>query len=183
MGMNINFTPFPVLTTNRLILRRLNANDVNALQTLRSDDEVNKYLDRPKSMSVDEGEAFVKKIDENLANNISGYWVLSLKNDDTLIGTICLWNLQPEKDVADIGYELSPAYQGQGLMLEAVEKIIAYGFDQMQLNMIIGIIHPGNERSRKLLGRVNFMRDPDHTYVSEEEAEGGVVYFLKKVEN
>lgn len=178
--MNINFTPFPELTTNRLILRKLNINDVDALQKQRSDDEVNKYLDRPKSMTIEECEAFVKKIDDNLANNISGYWVLALKNDDTLIGTICLWNLQPEKDIADIGYELSPAFQGQGLMKEAVEKIIEYGFDEMKLEMIIGITHPGNEKSGKLLERVNFVRDLEYNYVSEEEAEGGVVYFLRK---
>jgi [ribosomal protein S5]-alanine N-acetyltransferase len=178
--MNINFTPFPKLTTNRLILRQLNINDVNALQRQRSNDEVNKYLDRPKSITIEECEAFIKNIDANLANNISGYWVLTLKNDDTLIGTICLWNLQPEKDIADIGYELSPAYQGQGLMQEAVEKLVEYGFDTMQLKVIIGVTDARNKKSGKVLECCNFKKDLDHTYVSEEEAEGGVVYFLKK---
>jgi len=180
--MNVNFNPFPELSTKRLRLRRLNRNDLNALQQLRSDDSVNKYLDRPKSITIEECEAHVKKIDNNLANNQSGYWVLTLKNDDMLIGAIGLWNFQPKKDLAEIGYELSPAHQGKGLMQEAVEKIIEYGFYEMGLKVITGIMDAGNERSARLLEHNNFIKDLNYTYVSKEDAGDEVIYFLKKIE-
>ena len=41
-----NFTPFPNLTTNRLILRQLSENDSKEIFSLRTDKSVNKYLDR-----------------------------------------------------------------------------------------------------------------------------------------
>jgi ribosomal-protein-alanine N-acetyltransferase len=168
--LNTNFTPFPKLITERLLLRRLVADDAPALRELRSDHSINKYLDRPKSMSVEESMAFVKKIDDNLANSKGCYWVICFKEDHKLIGTICLWNFDLEKDIADLGYELMPAYQSKGIMLEAVKSVIDYGFAMMKLKMILGLTHPENNASRNLLERVNFEQDLSYAYVSKEEA-------------
>ncbi|SDT53874.1 ribosomal-protein-alanine N-acetyltransferase [Mucilaginibacter mallensis] len=177
--MNTNFTPFPDLQTNRLLLRRLTSDDCVQLQQLRSDENVNRYLKRPKSVTIDECEAFVKKIDGNLNDGIGAYWVIAPKTDNTLIGTVCLWNFNLENETVDLGYELSPTYQGQGLMLEVVEKIIAFAFNTMQAKTIFALTRPDNEGSRNLLKRSNFQQDVDYQYVSEEDAEGDVVYFLK----
>ncbi|WP_183578517.1 GNAT family N-acetyltransferase [Mucilaginibacter sp. X5P1] len=177
--MNTNFIPFPDLQTDRLLLRRLDKNDCARLQELRSDEKVNRYLKRPKSITIDECEAFVKKIDGNLNDGIGAYWVIAKKTDNTLIGTICLWNFNLENETVDLGYELSPTYQGQGLMLEVVEKIIAYAFNSMQAKTILALTQPDNEGSNNLLKRSSFQRDISYQYVSEEEADGDVVYFLK----
>jgi ribosomal-protein-alanine N-acetyltransferase len=45
--MTINFNPFPNLETERLLLRRVNNNDVNEIFVLRSDTEIMKYIPRP----------------------------------------------------------------------------------------------------------------------------------------
>jgi ribosomal-protein-alanine N-acetyltransferase len=45
--MTINFNPFPNLETERLLLRRVNNNDVNEIFVLRSDTEIMKYIQRP----------------------------------------------------------------------------------------------------------------------------------------
>ena len=47
-----SFTPFPVLSTERFILRQLSINDTNKIFLPRSDSEVNKYLDRPIANSI-----------------------------------------------------------------------------------------------------------------------------------
>ena len=176
--MNTNFTPFPELITERLLLRRLVADDAPAIQQLRSDDLVNKYLDRPKLISLAECLAYVKKIDANLANGNSCYWGICFKEDKKLIGTICLWNFDPEKEMADLGYELMPAYQGKGIMLEAVESVIDFGFDMMQLKVILALTHPENEGSRNLLKKANFEEDFNYQYSSNEDAGEDAVYFL-----
>jgi ribosomal-protein-alanine N-acetyltransferase len=145
---------------------------------LRSDERVNKYLERGKSMNITGATDFIAKIDQNLAENRSGYWVICLAEDPKLIGTICLWNLKPEKDQVELGYELSPMYQGKGIMHEAVEKIISYAFEVMQAKVIAALIHPHNEPSRKVLERSGFLPDTQHRYVSTADANGEAVYFL-----
>jgi ribosomal-protein-alanine N-acetyltransferase len=174
--MNINLIPFPDLTTDRLLLRRLNINDAGQIQKLRSDDRVNQYIPRSGSVTIQESENFIRSINESLDNNTSVYWVIALKTDNLLIGTICFWNLSPEKDMAETGYELMPAYHGKGLMQEAITAVIAYGFDIMKLKVITAFPSPENESSVKLLQRNNFREDLDYEYVSKEEAGEQAVY-------
>ncbi len=176
--MIINNNPFPVLTTERLILRRLDIGDAETLFQLRTNAEVNRYLIRPVPTSVEDVKAYVKKIDGLLADNKSFYWVLCLKTDNKLIGTICLWNFEFEKDMADLGYELSPEFQGMGLMQEAAEKVIDYGFDVVGIKTLLGVTDPGNERSAALLKRNGFKKDEKYSYVSKDDVGSDVVYFL-----
>ena len=49
-----NFKPFPVLKTERLTLRKLASTDDNEIFALRSNENVNKYLDRKPSKSIDD---------------------------------------------------------------------------------------------------------------------------------
>jgi [ribosomal protein S5]-alanine N-acetyltransferase len=177
-SMIINNNPFPVLTTDRLILRRLDMGDADNLFQQRSNAEVNRYLIRPVPVAIEEVYAYVKKIDGLLADNKSFYWVLCLKTDNKLIGTICLWNFEFEKDMADLGYELSPEFQGMGLMQEAAEKVIDYGFDVVGIKTLLGVTDPGNERSAALLKRNGFKEDTEYKYVSKDEVGNDMVYFL-----
>jgi len=176
--LNISSTPFPTLTSHRLVLRKLVLRDAPALLQLRSDKSVNKYLDRPKTVTIAEAEAFVEKIDGLLANKESFYWAINLKERSTLVGAIGLWKFEPEKNLAEIGYELSPVCQGLGLMQEAIEQVIAYGFNTLQLKIITALPNPNNEKSVNLLKRNNFSIDTDYSYVSKEDAGEQVVYFL-----
>jgi len=179
--MNINPYPFPILTTDRLVLRALDMNDRDALLALRADKRVNKYIGRSSDISTADVEAFINKIAAILENKQGVYWVICLKDNPNLIGTICYYNLDPERDSAEIGYELLPDYQGQGLMQEAITAVINYGFDVMGLKLITAFSHPNNESSGKLLTRKGFELDSGHQYVSEADADGLLVYALVKL--
>lgn len=155
--MYLNFDPFPSLTTERLLLRQLSIADKEEIFFLRSDKDVLEFVDIPKAQSVNDAIAFIEKINIYIANNESVMWALTLKNSDTLIGNICLWNMDAENNKAEIGYMLHPKCQGKGLMQEALEKIINYGFETMQLNSIVADLHAGNLKSLKLLVKNGFM--------------------------
>ena len=118
--LNNTFTPFPVLKTERLTLRQLSVNDDKEIFALRSDKQVNKYLDRDPTNTIEDARKFIHKIVEVVKQNKGIYWAITLTNNDNLIGTICLFNFSNENDQAEIGYELLPAFQGQGIMQEAI---------------------------------------------------------------
>jgi [ribosomal protein S5]-alanine N-acetyltransferase len=152
------FTPFPVLKTERLTLRQLSINDDKEILALRSDEQVNKYIDRDPSTTIEDARKFIHKIAEVVKQNEGIYWAITLTNNDSLVGTICLFNFSNENDQAEIGYELLPDFQGQGIMLEATSKVIAFGLGIIGLKAIEAYTHLENQNSSKLLEKYNFKK-------------------------
>jgi ribosomal-protein-alanine N-acetyltransferase len=70
-----------------------------------------------------------------------------------------LWNIEKENHRAEIGYALHPAHQGQGLMQEAMTKVLDYGFTQLKLHSVEANVNPDNLTSIKLLEKNNFVRE------------------------
>ena len=153
------FTSFPVIKTERLTLRQLSVNDDKDIFALRSDKQVNKYLDREPSNTIEDARKFIHKIAEVVKQNESIYWAITLTNNDRLVGTICLFNFSSENDQAEIGYELLPAFQGQGIMQEAISKVITFGLDVIGLKTIEAYTHLENKNSTKLLEKFNFKKE------------------------
>ena len=151
------FTSFPVLKTERLTLRKLSINDDIAIFALRSDKQVNKYLDRQPADTIEDARKFIDKITEVVRQNESLYWAITMGDDDKLIGTICLFNFQAGEQI-EIGYELLPAFQLQGIMQEALSKVIAYAFDVLKLKSIEAHTHLENKSSTKLLEKHHFRK-------------------------
>jgi len=153
----INFTPFPLLTTERLTLRQLTLEDDNEIFLLRSDRSVNKYLDRPIAKTVDDARQFINKINTGISKNELIYWAITFKNHPKLIGTICLWNISEDCTKAEIGFELLPDYQRKGIMQEVIPIVFQYGFEVMKLRSIDGEVDPNNLKSIKLMERNGFI--------------------------
>jgi ribosomal-protein-alanine N-acetyltransferase len=150
------FTPFPILETDRLILRQLVITDTNEIFALRSDESVNRYLDRHPSKSIEDAKSFIQAVTENVKKNDSIYWAITLSGK--LIGTICLFEFADDNSKAEIGYELLPIYQGKGLMQEAASKVLKFGFRHIGLNSIEAYTHSENQNSIRLLEKLNFKK-------------------------
>jgi len=163
--LNGAFTPFPILTTERLTLRQLVISDEQEIFTLRSDSEINKYLDRKRAKTIDDARGFIDKISENINKNDSVYWAITFSDKNILIGTICLFGFSDENDKCEIGYELLTNFQGQGIMREALEKVIDYAFNTIKVKKIEAFFHRDNQSSIKLLEKFSFRNsnEPDKT--------------------
>src|SRR5215831_16763561 len=169
--LEINFSPFPYLETARLRLRQLKEEDANEIFILRSDESVNEFLDRPKAVTLDDALQHISKISKNINNNEAIMWAICLKDNSTLIGTICLWNIVKENDYAELGYELLPQFQGKGIMQDALSKVIEYGFENLKLKTIEAWLSSKNLRSIKLLEKNNFKRDIDSEHKIDKTKE------------
>jgi ribosomal-protein-alanine N-acetyltransferase len=157
------FTSFPILTTERLTLRQLVLADEQEIFTLRSDGEINKYLDRQLSNTIDDARNFINKVNENFNKNDSLYWAITLSDRNILAGTICLFGFSDENNKCEIGYELLTNFQGQGIMREAAEKVIDYAFNIIKVREIEAFLHKDNQRSIMLLEKLSFKNsmEPD----------------------
>lgn len=162
------FTPFPVLQTDRLILRQLETTDDKDIFFHRSDGGVNKYLEGFRHTSIEQTHAFIEKIQKGVENNEFVFWIIIQRETNKFIGTICLWNVSKEESKAETGYTLSSDFQGKGYMQEALVKVIDFGFNKMKLKIIEAYTHKSNDRSTKLLLKNKFK--PDVTYKAPEDS-------------
>lgn len=181
----LNSSTFPTLTTDRLVLRRPLATDDREILSLRSDANVNKYLDRPIASSIRDAQQFLQKLNSTIDNNEGIAWAINLKGDTTLLGVVCFWNISKETAIAEIGFELTPRYQGRGIMLEAVLKAVNYAFTTMNVTAIEGWTHKENISSKRLMEKCNFCRDTEAEANHEGQDYFGnmVIYSLKQQKN
>jgi ribosomal-protein-alanine N-acetyltransferase len=153
---------FPTLLTERLTLRKLSINDAVAILQLRSDEEINKFLGRKPSKTLEDALNFIKII----LDNDTFYWAITKTGAEKLIGTICLFDFTSDMKKCEIGYELRTEYQGQAIMIEAATKVIQYAIQTLGIKSIDASTHKDNHSSTKLLQKLNFKKvesiDPEN---------------------
>ena len=155
----MKFSPFPELVSERLFLRNIQESDWDTILFLRSDKTINKFIQRPehrKTKNKSDALKFIKELNENITNNKSIAWGITLKNDPQIIGTVCLWNFSQNNKIAEVGYDLNPKFQGIGIMSETLKMIIDFGFIELRLEKIKACTHRKNERSKRLLEKNRF---------------------------
>lgn len=158
--LNTNFKPFPVLETERLILRKMDFEDTEALFELRSDKRNMEYLDRPLAKTRDDSKALIAKIEEGLVMRTGITWAVAFKNgDNRLVGTIGFWRINAPDFRAEIGYILHRNYHRKGLMHEAMQVVLNYGFREINLHTVEAHVNPFNEGSINLLLKNGFVKE------------------------
>ncbi len=158
--LELNFSPFPQIKTKRLLLRKMTEDDAPELLFLRSDETMMRYIDREKTKSMEEATAFIQRINTAIDNNENIQWAIALADKpETMIGTICFWNIKNQHYRAEVGYMLHPGYWRKGLMKEALIAVNEFGFTEMNLHSIEGHINPENTASGMLLEKCGYKRE------------------------
>ena len=156
----INFSPFPELSTKRLLLRRITKYDAPGILKLRSDETVMRFIDRERAKTLADAESFVRRIDDSLQANEGITWGIAFKEEpDLLIGTIGYWRIMKEHCRAEIGYMLRPDLWGKGIMKEALLEVIDTGFNSLKLHSIEAHINPENTASGNILQATGFVKE------------------------
>ncbi len=155
-----NFTPFPELSTERLLLRRITVKDAPELLFLRSDPAVLQFLSKKPATSIKEIEDFIGQIDLNIESNEGVLWGIALKEEPSkIIGTICYWHIVKENYRAEIGYALVPVWWRKGIMKETILKVLEYGFSTMGLHSVEARLNSANTGSSGVLESTGFVKE------------------------
>ncbi len=180
--LDLNFSPFPDLETERLLLRRVSKNDAYEIMQLRGNAETMKYIPRPLVKNIEDALVHVALINEKNDANEGINWAITIKNNPKLIGIIGHYKIQKENFRTEIGYMLLPEFHNRGIVSEAIRKVVDYGFDVMNLHSIEAVIDPRNFASEKVLQKNNFVKEAH--FIENEFAQGkfwdSVIYSLLK---
>ncbi|MFN7117999.1 MAG: GNAT family N-acetyltransferase [Saprospiraceae bacterium] len=154
-----NFNPFPVLETERLLLRRITPDDADDLFILRADENIMRFIPRPLANTREDVLELIQTFDAGINHNELINWAITFREINRLIGTIGFIRMQKENYRAEVGYMLHFDYQRKGVMQEALAVVIKFGFQAMQLHSIEAVIDPENIASAKLLERNHFIKE------------------------
>jgi len=175
--LQINFIPFPVLETERLVLRPLKQSDAREIFIHRQDDQVNTYLENFRFTSMEESHAFISRVQQEISDQKTILWVLTEKGRNKFIGTVCFWRISKEEATAETGYTLVSEFHNKGYMHEALAKIIAYGLETMKLKCIEAYTHQDNEASIRLLLKNKFIQQAE---TKKEVGKDRIFFVLNK---
>jgi ribosomal-protein-alanine N-acetyltransferase len=149
---------FPVLKTQRLVLREIVPNDTERLFHYYSDTAVTEFFMSPIKR-LEEAKEIVDSFIGSFYQQRGLLWGLSETPTSPLIGTAGYEAISVYDSRVEIGYDLAKDYWGRGLMKEALKEILRYSFDVLAINRIEAFILFENARSIKTLERLGFTRE------------------------
>lgn len=161
MDRKAAFKKFPEIRTERLVLRQ---------PTMRDAGWYFEYFSRPENVWGG-GEAGPKDMDAARAElrlymldlyrkRLGFRWIVTLKGDSRPIGSLGFYKWSASTSYqAEMGYDLAKEHWGKGIMTEAMNAVIDFGFERMKLNRIEVYIMPRNKRSAKMIKGLGFKRE------------------------
>jgi len=157
--LTIHLPTFPVLTSDRLVLRQLRSTDADQMLIMRSDPRVMEHVPRPLAKTIDDATALIELINGMFAANEAVQWAITLKDEDRFIGLIGFWRIMKEHHFAELGYMTLPAHWGKGLISEAIGTALEFGFGTLGLHRVEAITRPQNAASIRALEKNGFVRE------------------------
>jgi len=179
----MDLTKFPrQLTTTDLQLRAPVLGDSDSMHALLSDPETVKYW---VNTPINDKQISTDKLSEDLDSDAKGEsisWAVCLKNQSEMIGKCVLFHYDKDNRRAEIGYILNRQYWRRGLMRQALEAVIQFGFTSLNLHRIEADVDPGNAGSLALLESVGFKREgyfPERWLIGGEWKDSVMLGLLK----
>lgn len=151
----LNFNPFPVLESDRILLCRLDNSHLHNLHAYLSQKKNFEFVEMNVHVTIDETERYVQKMNKGIDENKWIIWAICSK-ENKIMGTISIWNFDETNSKAELGYGIFPEFRGNGYMLEALNLVIGYAFNRLNLETIEAYTSVKNEPSNALLKKMNF---------------------------
>ncbi len=153
------FDVFPLLETQRLILRPLAESDAQDIFEVFSDRKVMEFYDLLPFESLERAKEQIDFFTKGFEQKQMIRWGIELKENGKLIGTCGFFAFNVDAMKAELGYELNSTYQGKGLMTEAVSEAISFLFKQTSVNRVEAYVEPDNISSQKLAEKIGFTKE------------------------
>lgn len=157
--LELSFSPFPVLRTERLLLRAIVPTDAQALFVLRSDPRVMRHIGRPLARTVEDAESVLEDMRSAFENRTAIVWALTRHGDPELVGTVGFWRIAAEHHHGELGFLLRPDLWGQGITREAATAVVDHGFAALHFHRIEACADPANTASIAVLESLGFARE------------------------
>lgn len=163
----------PVLETSRLWLREWRVEDREPFARMNADPRVMEHF--PKLLSPEESDAMIDRIEQIFLEQGFGLWALERKDNGAFIGFTGLGIPRFESwftPCVEIGWRLAFEAWGQGFATEAAQRALAFGFENLGLEKIVGFTSIPNVRSQRVMQKLGMRHEPEWVFEHPLVAEG-----------
>lgn len=145
-----------VLETKRLVLKPISLTDLDDLLALRSDPEVMRYAGDGSIHTREKVQDFIQCGRAYYEQYGLDFFSVFEKETGDFVGQAGLFHFcfNVQQSEIELAYRLHKKYWGRGYATELGKALIEYGFNHVSLSKIIAVVHPENERSRRVLEKV-----------------------------
>lgn len=151
--------PEPVLRGRRTFLRAAERSDIPVMVPWLNDYGMSRFITTRAPMSVAQEERWFDGMLERQGAN-AWFFVICRHGDDTPVGTLGLFEVDPTNGSAGIGISLGdPANFGQGLGTDALEALLDFGFGRLRLERLWLDVYDFNERAIRSYEKAGFVRE------------------------
>ena len=148
------FANMHVLTTERLVLRRMRVTDAEDMHRYACRSDVTRYLLWSPHPDLSYTREYLQYLNTRYAAGTFYDWAITLKESGKMIGTCGFTTIDPQNECAEVGYVLNPEYWGKGIAAEALVAVLTFGFDKLLLHRIEARFIEGNEASLRVMQKV-----------------------------
>ena len=153
------FDHSPRLETARLDFSLAGVEDVGLLFEFNSSLEILRYVPRTPYTKIEQAEEKLAECTTGFENHTAIWWAITLRDTGEKIGYGGFFGIDAESDKAEIGYGLLPGYWKQGFASEGVAEIVRFGFENLELHRIFGLVDPENTASARILQKLGFVKE------------------------
>lgn len=150
--------PLPI-QTERLQLRLLEKEDIEALFMVNGDEEVTRFLPYQTWRTATDGKAWYERVNELMDEGSALQLVIVERLHDSVIGSCLLFHFNNERDIAEIGYVMGQAYWRRGYAEEALRGVLSCVFTELKLRRLEAVVDTANTPSSALLEKLGFTRE------------------------
>lgn len=139
------------METERLILRRFDETDYDAIFAMRSNAQFMRFIKTIET--YEQSTAWVKMVSDYWDSRNFGYWATVERATNQTIGWCGVWNLA-ETGEPEIGFAVAPAFWGKGYAVEAAQFAVDYSFESRGAQTVCAVTRPDNLASRRVMGKI-----------------------------
>ncbi|MGQ4666019.1 GNAT family N-acetyltransferase [Metabacillus halosaccharovorans] len=146
------------LETVRLILQPFKKEDAFRIRDLANDKELADILGLPHPYELEYAKDWIAMQPEQIKNGVEYPLTITFKESYEIIGTITI-RIDKSNNKGELGYWIGKDYWGNGIATEAVNKIIDFGFNQLNLNKIWASAITRNIASKIVLEKAGLQKE------------------------
>ena len=157
--LQLNFSPFPILESERLRFRKLTNEDALEILALRGNRETMKFIPRPLVTDIEGALALIKMINDKIDENLDINWTVTEIGSDKCIGIMGFYRTQPEHFRTELGYMITPEHWEKGYTTEAVRTLLFYAFETLRFHSVEAVIDERHTVSERVLLKNGFVKE------------------------
>ncbi|UKS31357.1 GNAT family N-acetyltransferase [Paenibacillus sp. HWE-109] len=160
MNMEAVFEQFPIVKSDKLILKKIEEHHLDEIYAIYSNDQVFEFCGIIPKHNKATVKSMIGHFERDFTKRTKIKWgIFTLTASEQLVGIIEVFDLNQKVNMVTIGYFLAESHWGKGIASEAVKILVEYLFREINVNRIQAEVMPRNEISKKVLLKNGFRQE------------------------